>query len=447
MSQYSRRELLKLSLALAGQSLITGCSTLDHLFLGESSDLSSKVVIIGGGLTGLACAYYLKENNIPWVLFEASPELGGQIKSVHSILGPRTWGELGGQWFYNQDSKLALLAKKLFLKSQSWEYTCRYEALLAQDKKLEAYFSKAVKESSLLQNPVSLSQWGQLQKWDEPFLEALDAWAYFYFGLPATHVQASLFKQMVNSKGKQKRNHLTINGGMQKLTRSLEGSVFGPLGNESLKLYHELIEVSPSGLDKWELRFQTPEGKKRYVAQNVIVTLAPELLKKRVLGLESLAQFDQDQIILNAGAAKVLPVKSLYQLEVDRNVSDRIFFDKNQNLLWEQDFVTQTVWGERQKLAQLGNSLSFEPQKLAQNFNQNPILAQMDWSKNSRINLTSLASGWVEMRTSKWFSPYEPSYLKPFLSGQSGGLSPMEYRVEWAYQIAKKISQKEGILK
>ena len=40
------------------------------------------VAIIGGGITGLTAAFYLKARHIPVLLFEASPRLGGVIQSV-----------------------------------------------------------------------------------------------------------------------------------------------------------------------------------------------------------------------------------------------------------------------------------------------------------------------------------------------------------------------------
>lgn len=41
------------------------------------------VAVIGGGISGLATAYYLKKKNIPFTLYEANSKLGGIIQSKH----------------------------------------------------------------------------------------------------------------------------------------------------------------------------------------------------------------------------------------------------------------------------------------------------------------------------------------------------------------------------
>ncbi|HEY6464946.1 MAG TPA: protoporphyrinogen oxidase [Candidatus Acidoferrales bacterium] len=45
-------------------------------------DDSKQVVVIGGGISGLSCAYRLRQLGIPVVLFEMSPQLGGLMASV-----------------------------------------------------------------------------------------------------------------------------------------------------------------------------------------------------------------------------------------------------------------------------------------------------------------------------------------------------------------------------
>jgi oxygen-dependent protoporphyrinogen oxidase len=43
-----------------------------------------QVTIIGGGITGLSAAYELTERRIPFRLIEASPRLGGLIRTEHA---------------------------------------------------------------------------------------------------------------------------------------------------------------------------------------------------------------------------------------------------------------------------------------------------------------------------------------------------------------------------
>ena len=39
------------------------------------------IAVIGGGISGLASGFYLKKNNIPFILYDSSPTLGGMIQS------------------------------------------------------------------------------------------------------------------------------------------------------------------------------------------------------------------------------------------------------------------------------------------------------------------------------------------------------------------------------
>jgi protoporphyrinogen/coproporphyrinogen III oxidase len=45
-------------------------------------EIAQRTVVIGGGITGLACAYYLKQAGIPVTLLEASNRPGGMVASI-----------------------------------------------------------------------------------------------------------------------------------------------------------------------------------------------------------------------------------------------------------------------------------------------------------------------------------------------------------------------------
>ncbi|WP_185218103.1 NAD(P)/FAD-dependent oxidoreductase [Sphingobacterium mizutaii] len=58
---------------------------------------NQRIVIIGGGLSGLTLAYLLSKKNINVLILEASARLGGRIQTVKGKL--RTPLELGATWF------------------------------------------------------------------------------------------------------------------------------------------------------------------------------------------------------------------------------------------------------------------------------------------------------------------------------------------------------------
>ena len=62
--------------------------------------MHKRAIIIGAGLAGLSAAKKLKEQNIPFVLLEASERVGGKIDSITHDNGH--YFELGPQ-FFNTD--------------------------------------------------------------------------------------------------------------------------------------------------------------------------------------------------------------------------------------------------------------------------------------------------------------------------------------------------------
>jgi len=73
-----------------------------------------RVIIIGGGLSGLTLAYLLSKRNINAKVFEASPRLGGRIQTIKGTL--QTPLELGATWFSNMHPNLLSLIDELGLK-------------------------------------------------------------------------------------------------------------------------------------------------------------------------------------------------------------------------------------------------------------------------------------------------------------------------------------------
>jgi monoamine oxidase len=70
-----------------------------------------RVLIIGGGLSGLSLAFFLQKKGIETIILEASNRLGGRIHTVTGSLG--TPLELGATWFSNIHTSLLQLADEL----------------------------------------------------------------------------------------------------------------------------------------------------------------------------------------------------------------------------------------------------------------------------------------------------------------------------------------------
>lgn len=73
-----------------------------------------RIIIVGGGLSGLTLAYLLSKKNIDATVLEASPRLGGRIQTVKGALG--TPLELGATWFSDVHPNLLSLIAELGLQ-------------------------------------------------------------------------------------------------------------------------------------------------------------------------------------------------------------------------------------------------------------------------------------------------------------------------------------------
>jgi monoamine oxidase len=77
-------------------------------------ETNEKIIIIGGGLSGLTLAYLLSKKNIETTILEASDRLGGRIQTVSGVL--ETPLELGATWFSDLHPHLLSLIDELNLK-------------------------------------------------------------------------------------------------------------------------------------------------------------------------------------------------------------------------------------------------------------------------------------------------------------------------------------------
>lgn len=73
-----------------------------------------KVIIIGGGLSGLTLAYLLQKKNVNTTILEASPRLGGRIQTVKGRM--QTPLELGATWFVDKHENFSSLIYELGLQ-------------------------------------------------------------------------------------------------------------------------------------------------------------------------------------------------------------------------------------------------------------------------------------------------------------------------------------------
>ncbi|MEB3278531.1 MAG: FAD-dependent oxidoreductase [Lyngbya sp.] len=127
LPSFSRRTALKI-LGVSAISGLIGYSRLnkpqptlfqqDSLVLPRFLNQPKQVVIVGGGLAGLACAYELSQRGFQVKLLEKSPQLGGKIASWNIQVGDETFRmEHGFHGFFPQYYNLNSIIDELNIKN------------------------------------------------------------------------------------------------------------------------------------------------------------------------------------------------------------------------------------------------------------------------------------------------------------------------------------------
>src|SRR5688500_2373664 len=93
----SRRELMKRALAASAGILISGCKSGGSRGGLFSPRVGKRVVVVGAGFAGLACAYELKSAGYEVSVLESRARLGGRVVSLRSFV-PGKVVEGGGEF-------------------------------------------------------------------------------------------------------------------------------------------------------------------------------------------------------------------------------------------------------------------------------------------------------------------------------------------------------------
>ncbi|WAL61529.1 flavin monoamine oxidase family protein [Thermocoleostomius sinensis] len=126
----SRRQVLQ-GLAIAGVSRVApfgsigsfskrtvqaGGASLQRPLLDTTSiDTTSKVLVVGAGIAGLTVAYRLHQAGVPVEVIEASPRIGGRLRSAKAS-GSQSVVELGGEFIDSHHHAVHALAAELGLE-------------------------------------------------------------------------------------------------------------------------------------------------------------------------------------------------------------------------------------------------------------------------------------------------------------------------------------------
>ena len=314
---YSRRDFLKTSAttmaAGASASFLSSCSSFERTFSGDKRNLDEEVIILGGGAAGLAAAYTLKKNKIPYRLFEASARPGGRVYTLERFSEEGMFAELGAEFFDESHVRLFQICKELNLEVQELkaehpvfynegkvvtdeEYRKRLKPL---NKQLARHHVNLFGDHDVTLNQENMNKFEKALYYDnlsaQDFIlslrtdvDEITLKLFLYqvrsrFGTePATLSALQLlytlnYDGVLNLQGPRPRFRLAQGTGM--LTRSLYERAAGVIPDYFVKMESPLDSIVAKDVG-FDLTFKTPAGKKTYLAHQVICTLPFSALRE-----------------------------------------------------------------------------------------------------------------------------------------------------------------------
>jgi monoamine oxidase len=306
---FSRREFFKISALSSTSIALASCTSLDQFFMGDSHNLEAEVVILGAGAAGLAAAYNLKKNKIPFRIFEASSRIGGRVQTVSLYPGAEApVAELGAEFFDNSHRVVFDLAKELGLQAAPIKGVKNLEPhifvfggkvykvqdLKSRLKTLNAPLKKAqteLLERASYYDSISLAQ--LLNEWssqvDPLILKLIEVQAVARFGADAKDQSAMHFISTLEGESSsllEGRDVFRMTGGMSALVQGMYERVTGAIPNYNVRFNSALTSISEKK-DVFELIFKTPNGNEKFTTKTVICTLPFSTLRD-INGIQSL---------------------------------------------------------------------------------------------------------------------------------------------------------------
>ena len=320
--------------ATAASTILTGCGSFDRWVVGDNNRLNEEVMVLGGGIAGLAAAYHLKKNKIHYRLYEASSRLGGRVQSLKFFNADHQIAEMGAEFIEGSHKEVLAMCKDFNLTAEdvSFEPGVDRAVYWIKGKSMsEREFRRqlkpiAIKLAQTRQEafaalptditPRGLAGFDRASAVDErsladlisalrtgankEILEAFEGLCVAEWGVDAKEINLLQFLARLDFEertmaGGHNRIY-RVKGGASQLIDILGERVQGIVANTALKLEHRLVAIR-SRSNGFECTFKTPNGSDVIWARQVICTLPWSVLKD-VDGIQSLAIHPNAKVLL-----------------------------------------------------------------------------------------------------------------------------------------------------
>ncbi len=289
---------------------LSSCTSLDQWLMGERREDPDKVLILGAGLAGLAAAYFLKKNKVPFQIFEGSHRIGGRVWTLQNFDSAAQHAELGGEQIELEHLAIQNLSKELkvsfqeFNNSESSAFFEKNRFVNLRDQKKQVsgllqIFQKVQQEAygnstqtlnfqnrdqfpkAVLIDQMSVAELlDRLQpQMREGMREQLEQITISEWGVETKSISAlHLIHWMKDPSRLLNRKFLKISGGSSILVQALFDRVSGIVPEKFIRFGHRLTEIQVTD-HGWNLIFQSDKGKVEVKGRRVICTFPPAMLQ------------------------------------------------------------------------------------------------------------------------------------------------------------------------
>lgn len=305
-----RRTFLQVSAAAVGATALAAC---------EPTPEPREVVIVGGGIAGLHCAWRLRRLGVEARLYEASSRLGGRMFSGRGLFPEGQVCELGGELIDTGHATLRDLAQELGI--ELWDYTqddprlsrlvahfnghplseqellegfapiaARMEAALGELKDPEGYVTYKDPNGAEALDQLSLSAWMDQEGFSrqDPVRQLLELAYVGEYGLEPDVTSCLNLLLLISTD----TTRLELFGDSDERFRAREGNdtyvqrLAAGLEERQLHLGRRLVALGERADGRYLLTFHGPGGAEEVKADHVVLALPFTLLREVELSVE-----------------------------------------------------------------------------------------------------------------------------------------------------------------
>jgi protoporphyrinogen oxidase len=249
------------------------------------NDIVYDCVIIGGGISGVTFAHYLKKEGKNVLILEKNENIGGQLQTRRLSFQPGFWYELGSHTCYNSYTSLLSIVKEIG-KTGMVEPLAKYNFVLYASGKIKSIVSEVSKLSCLLHFPKYFFSDKTGKTTCEYFRPIVGAANYDHLFTnafkavicqPADDYPAEIFLKKRKNKVKEISRRFTFKGGLSSFINAVIEE-----NHLDVRCLSEVTSIKKEGT---VFQIETKEGQ-AFHAQNIAMAANPKVTASLLQDIE-----------------------------------------------------------------------------------------------------------------------------------------------------------------